>query len=132
MDYDSLIFLFGQVVSKYLAAFCVVTVLCWSAWSYLMQNRWKQILRDSTVYFLTIAFLTVILALRPVQSDISLWTPISWFSFSMLLIMELLWISYMFEGLLLLVSHFSLRKAPKQRIHSSHANRLINTPYARK
>ena len=132
MDYDSLIAIFGQVVTKYLAAFCIVSILCWSAWSYLLQNKWQQIVRDSAVYFLTISFLTVVLALRPVHADISFWTPVSWFSFSMLLIMELLWVSYMVEGLLQLISQISLRKASEKKIVSRQSNRFINTPYARK
>lgn len=132
MDYDSLITIFGQVVTKYLAVFCIVSILCWSAWSYLLQIKWQQILRDSAVYFLTISFLTVVLALRPVHADVSFWTPVSWFSFSMLLIMELLWISYMIEGMLQMMSQISLRKETAKQTISRRPNRLINTPYARK
>ena len=132
MEIDNVITILGLVVSKYFAAFCIISILFWSTWSYLMHSKWQQILRDSAVYFLTISFLSVILALRPVNADVDYWTPVSWFSFSMLFIMELLWLSYLVESLLQFITHISFHKSPKHGIMPDKSSRIINTPYARK
>jgi hypothetical protein len=90
----------GSWVSSYVAVFCLLSMLVWSAIAYLYTNKWHQIVRDCTIYFVTTGILTLFLTLSPTQPDIYLWKPITWFSFSMLLVMELLWIAFMIESLL--------------------------------
>ncbi len=84
-------------ITRYIAYFCLVTIVTWATVSYLWGKKWETPVRDSGIYLLTIGVLTLILALRPTKTDAIFWPPITWFSFTMLMVMELLWMSFLLE-----------------------------------
>lgn len=84
-------------VSRYIAGFCLVSIVLWATGSYLWSRNWQQRVRDSGIFFLVVGVLTLLLLLRPEGTDAVLWPPITWFCFSMLIVMELLWISFLVE-----------------------------------
>lgn len=111
-------------VSQYTALFCLITIVVWGAASLLMPLRDEQRLRDAAVYFFAIGILTIMLELRPAKTDVLFWAPITWFSFAMLMMMELLWLSFLTEALIKMIQRFSARfshNIPEQpAVHSSY------------
>lgn len=106
----------GLWVSQYIAGFCLITIALWAGGSYLWSKRWQQPVRDSGIYLLAIGLLTLILALRPTQSDAALWPPLTWFCFSMLIVMELLWLSFLVDAVIQGIHYLSRpqdREKPK-------------------
>ncbi|HEX2951964.1 MAG TPA: hypothetical protein VHV83_20710 [Armatimonadota bacterium] len=87
-------------VTQYIAVFCIITILIWGTCSYLLTEKWVKPVRDGAIYLAAIGALTLLLALRPAKTDIVLWAPLTWFSFSMLMVLELFWISYLTEGII--------------------------------
>lgn len=88
------------IVAQYLAWFALGTMVAWAVSHYLWAVKWQRTVRDTVIYLLIVGSLTMTLALRPEKYDPVLWTPITWFSFSMLMIMECLWVSFLIEALL--------------------------------
>lgn len=89
----------GIWITQYIAVFCLFTMLVWTVGAYVLVEHSEKTVRDSAVYLLALGILTLVLALRPAKTDIVLWAPITWFCFSMTLMLELLWISYLIEEL---------------------------------
>lgn len=86
-------------ITQYMAVFSLITILGWALGSFLWMKKWERQVRDAGLYFLSIGMLTLLLAIRPaLESDAVFWSPIAWFCFSMLLMLELLWISYIIEN----------------------------------
>ncbi len=87
-------------VTLYLAGFCLATIVLY-AWSqFLHAPHWQPAMRASVSYLAIIGGLTLALALRPAPSVApGVWEPITWFSFSMLLVMELLWLAFLLDRL---------------------------------
>ena len=132
MGYEEFVTILSHLVSRYIAVFCLASILCWAVGSYFLRPQWRRVVRDGAIYFFSIGILAGFLALNPLGSDIFFWAPLAWFSFSMLMIMELFWISYLLESLISYISHISLHKMPQQPISSMRTGRLSDTPYARK
>lgn len=86
-------------VAHYLAAACLITIVIWASTSYLFVIKWTKTVRDAFSFCVGIGLPALVLAIRPVAEDASYWEPIVWFFFSMLLMFELLWITYLGEAL---------------------------------
>src|SRR3990172_5983369 len=86
-------------VSRYIAAFCLVSIAVWGASMYLWAKDWHTRVRDAGIYLISTGVLTGILALKPTKMDAYFWPPITWFSFTMLIVIELLWIALLAEYL---------------------------------
>jgi len=84
-------------VTQYVAGFCLITIAAWACGMYVFAKKWEQPVRDAGVYFLTIGTLALILAIRPTTGDMMLWSPVVWFCFIMLMVTELLWVSFLFD-----------------------------------
>jgi len=87
-------------VARYIAAFCLVSVAVWGASMYLWVKDWQMRVRDASIYLFSIGVLTGVLALKPAKMDVYFWPPITWFSFTMLIVIELLWIAFLIEYLI--------------------------------
>ncbi len=86
-------------ITRYVAAFCLFTILAWAGGAFCYIAKWEQLVRDCLVYLLIIGITTLVLLFRPETNITPLLAALSWFCFAMLLIMELLWISYMMDHL---------------------------------
>lgn len=86
-------------IAYYCAGFCLLTIAAWAGGAYLWGRKWQKQVRDSAVYLLSIGSLSLTLALRPEGSDAMLWRPITWFCFTMLMVIELLWLTFLFDTL---------------------------------
>ena len=93
---DNIIFI---VVSRYIAAACLVSIAVWGAGMYLWAKDWHTRVRDAGIFLLVIGVLTGVLALKPAKMDAYFSPPVTWFSLAMLIVMELLWIAFLFESL---------------------------------
>ena len=105
-------------VSHYLAAACLITIVIWASTSYLFIEKWLTTVRDASSFFACIGIPTLVLAFRPANMDASYWEPIIWFFFSMLLLLELLWIAYLSEAVIKAI--FSLPRA--HNVHPTGGN----------
>ncbi len=102
-------------VSYYIAGFCLFTIFLWAGRSFLWGAKWRTQIRDAVTYFTTVSVLALILALHPENYDATFWRPISWFCFTMLLIVELLWISFLLDQVVVGIRTFFTsftRRAP--------------------
>jgi hypothetical protein len=97
MSLDNLADVIFIWVSRYIAALCLVSIAVWGASMYLWARDWHTKVRDAGIYLLSSGVLTGVLALKPEKMDAYFWPPIIWFSFSMLLVIELLWIAFLIE-----------------------------------
>jgi|GEM_PF-2065940 len=102
-------------VSRYIAAYCLVSIVVWGASMYLWVKDWHIRVRDAGIYLLSIGVLTGVLALKPVKMDAYFWPPITWFSFTMLLVIELLWTAFLIEYLVRAPRSLSNKKAESMR-----------------
>jgi len=106
--------LFAQLVlwvSRYIAVCCLISIAMWGVGMYLWHREWRSGVRDALVYFLSIGGLTLILALRPEKTDTLLWSAVTWFSLTLLIVLELLWLSFLVE--LLLYALNTVRPRPR-------------------
>jgi len=87
-------------ITQYISWSCLVSIIFWASGLFLWAKKWQRPVRDCSVYLVTIGVLTLVLMLRPSNHDVFLWSPLTWFCFTMLIIMELLWISFLFEALI--------------------------------
>jgi uncharacterized membrane protein YadS len=90
-------------VTQYAVLFCLLTIVAWGGSAFFLVSNWMKPLRDSVVYLLAIGLLALALSVRPNKLDSELWSPFCWFCFAMLMVLELLWISYLLESLLKLL-----------------------------
>ena len=100
MSLDNLDNIIFVIVARYIAAGCLVSIAVWGAGMYLWAKDWQTRVRDAGIFLLVIGVLTGVLALKPAKMDAYFWPPITWFSFAMLIVMELLWIAFLFESLI--------------------------------
>jgi hypothetical protein len=100
-------------VSRYVATFCLVSITLWAVGMYLWGRDWPTRVRDAGIFFATIGVLTVILAFKPTKTDAFFWPPLTWFSFTMLLILELLWLEFLVESLLRTCTKLGKAELPK-------------------
>ena len=108
-------------VSYYLVGFSLLTIFLWAGRAFLWGAKWRTQLRDAVTYFATICVLALVLALHPENYDATFWRPISWFCFSMLLVVELLWISFLLDQIVSGIRAFFsslVRRAPLP--HTAH------------
>lgn len=99
----------GLWVSRYIALFCLLTLLIWGGGAYLLLDKWVKPVRDAAIYLGLIGVLTLVLALRPAKMDMLFWPPITWFCFSMLMMMELLWLTFLTDATIKGIRKFSER-----------------------
>lgn len=103
-------------VAYYLSGFCLMTILIWAGRAYLWEEKWQRQIRDAIVYFSTIGVLTMLLAIHPENSDAIFWRSLTWFCFTMLMVIELLWVSFLleqvFRAIRVFVESFFVRAAP--------------------
>lgn len=86
-------------VSRYLAGFCLVSIALWGVGTFLWQQT-RSGVRDALVYFAAIGGLVLLLAVTPRNSPEFFWRAATWFSVPVLIVLELLWISFLVELLL--------------------------------
>jgi hypothetical protein len=95
--------LIDNLVCYYLSSVCIISISCWMIWAYTHSEKWQKVIRDCTMYLVTIMVTgTVMILFRnlPVQqTGHPIFIGIAWFAFSMLLIMELLWLSYAVDNI---------------------------------
>lgn len=124
-------------VTQYLALFCIATIAAWAGGMFAWAKHWETAVRDGGLFILIIGSLALILALVPQTSDVHLWMPVNWFCFTMLLMFELLWLSFLGDMLVR-----ALRDLPgrtlQQKLADGQQQRLCNrtkrlqaTPYKR-
>ena len=126
MSLESLSALAGDWVSQYLAGFCLLTIIIWGIIAFLRTPKWEKSVRDAGIYFLVIATLTLVLALRPPKGDALFWYPLTWFCFAMLLVMELLWMALLGETI-----YQAIIEVPAKQTTSSDKPRYPTNPSAR-
>jgi hypothetical protein len=112
MSLESLADIIFVWVSRYIAGFCLVSIAVWGASIYLWANDWHTRVRDAGIFLLSIGVLTVVLALKPAKTDAFFWPPLTWFCFSMLIVMELLWIAFLMEFVIRSLSSLMKPKTP--------------------
>jgi len=103
MDYLALSTIIFIWIARFIAAFCLVSIAVWGAGMYLWARDWQVRVRDAGIFLLVIGVLTIILALKPAKMDAYFWPPLVWFSFAMLIVMELLWITFLVEFIIRLL-----------------------------
>lgn len=86
-------------VTRYLAGLCLLTIAFWGASMYLWSKHWHTRIRDAGVYLGAIGILTLIMAMRPEKTS-GFWPPLIWFCFPMLIVLELLWLSFLLESIM--------------------------------
>lgn len=107
-------------VTQYLAVACLLSILLWTGVMYLKGQFWEKTVRDAALFLVSIGTLTLMLALRPTQTDAVFWNPLNWFCFTMLLMMELLWVSYLVDTAYQFARGMSMRgHAPVPPVHPS-------------
>ena len=94
---------FGIWVSQYLAIFCLATLVLLAAGRYFWVKGPDSRVRDLIMYLASISVLALVLAFSPSHTDSLLWPPVIWFCFTMLLMMELLWIAFLVEAVVRMV-----------------------------
>lgn len=85
-------------VTSYLAIFCLATLAAWIGGSYLWSRHWQKPVRDCISFLGAIGVLGGFMLFEPHTADPTVWSPLFWFSFTMLLVLELLWISFIAEA----------------------------------
>ncbi len=119
----------GIWVSQYLAVFCLATLVLMAGGRYLWVKSPDSRVRDLIMYLASISVLALVLAFSPSHTDTLLWPPVIWFCFTMLLMMELLWIAFLVEALVRMVmgipGWLTQRTAPEPPDHPN------GTPYSR-
>ena len=128
MSIEMLPILISAWVSCYLALFTLLSLLLWGVGAYLFLNKWHQVVRDSSLIFIAAGVLALLLYLCPTQPDIYLWKPLTWFSFAMLLVLELFWIAYLIDHLVRYLSKIPARLHPSEK----HDVRQSPTSYSRR
>jgi len=118
VTFDSLTHSLYLWVTCYLSLFSLVSIACWAGAVYLWGQEWPRRVRDALFYLLMIGGLTLILALKPVHSDALLWSPLTWFSFTLLMVMESLWLAYLLEAIFLYFRSVLVPTLPLPRKHS--------------
>ena len=108
-------------VSRYLAGFCLVSIAVWGASMYLWGKDWHTKVRDAGIFLISIGVLAVVLAFRPqtVADEFWFWPPVTWFSFSMLIVLELLWIAFLIESIIRKFSAIAKPHPPRSDGHQS-------------
>jgi hypothetical protein len=134
MTYEAIIHGLDISITQYLAGFCLATLVLY-AWAQMHGARWQQAVRACGSYLLIIGGLTVILTLRPdAARDPGYWEPITWFSFSMLLVLELLWIAFLVDHVWRAMRAFTHSHTPGQTAPdhaASHHAHWQETPLSR-
>jgi hypothetical protein len=108
-------------VSRYIASFCLVSIALWGAGMYLWGKEWHIKVRDAGIFLATIGLLTVILAFKPAKTDAIFWPPVTWFCFSMLTVLELLWLAFLVESIFRAFGKMTKsesEKPPRPRLNS--------------
>ncbi|MHB9134433.1 MAG: hypothetical protein ACYDBB_25455 [Armatimonadota bacterium] len=115
MTYETFTQMCDIWITQYSAGFCLVSILLWALITYLKAEHWERTVRDCAVYFLLIGTPALLLAMRPQHPDFFLWSPLSWFSFSMLIVLELLWLSFMIDTILRTIQDIVARNQQQMR-----------------
>ena len=102
-------------VSRYLPVFCLISIACWTTCVYLWGQDWQRRVRDSLSCFVMIGVLAGMLAVKPYQSDALIWPPLTWFCFTLLMVLELLWIAYLLEAVVLYLRGMLSPTAPPRQ-----------------
>ncbi len=113
--------------SRYMAGFSLLSVLAWVVVAYLRHNENKSAVRDGINYMVAIALLASAILLLPRESYLLAWQMILWFSFTVLLVLEILWLAYLLISLVDMAKSAGIR-----RINNELAPTQNNqTPYSR-
>ncbi len=111
--------LIDNLVCYYLSSLCVISITCWMIWAYTHNEKWQKVINDCIMYLITIFIsATVMIVFRNLpghQVSHPLFMGIAWFAFAILLIMEMLWLSYAFDNIM-------------QHCRQSFSNFYVNTP----
>jgi len=91
-----LLFLF---FSRYMAGFSVISVMVWVIVAYMRNKDNTIAVRDGINYMIAIGLLATTILLLPRESYFIIWQMILWFTFTVLLVLELLWIVYLLISL---------------------------------
>jgi hypothetical protein len=112
MDPEELSQLALKLVSRHFAIGCLITIAIWGLGVFIFDRNGKKRVRDALVYFLLIGSTATVLAFRPpgIPTSFSVWEPITWFCFTMLLIFELFWTTYVLEGIYRALQHLFARR----------------------
>jgi hypothetical protein len=128
MSIDLLTMQINLWVTHYIAVFCLLSIIAWSVGAYLCINKWRQVVRDCAIYFIMAGVLTLLQWLSPARTDVFFWKPITWFSFAMLMVFELLWIVFLIDNVFRGLQYLSKRLSPKSPSTSLRAR----TTYSRR
>lgn len=119
-----LLFLF---FSRYLAGFSMLSVLTWVVIVYLRRKDNYTAIRDGINYILAIGLLATVILLLPRESYSIIWQMILWFTFTVLLVLELLWLAYLLVSLIHLAKSVGIRRDNQGLSASNNPS----TPYSR-
>lgn len=115
MTFEALTSVIDVWVTQYVAVFCLTTLVMMALGRYLVLRRWDTATRDFGLFLASISSLTFVLLIAPQQGSL-LWPPVTWFCFTMLLVMETLWVANFIEriirALIALPSWLAHRLAP--------------------
>ncbi len=110
---DLLFFFF----SRYMAVFSMLTALIYVSIAYARTSKFAAV-RDGLTYIAAIAVLGVVLLFIPKENYFFIWQMVLWFTFTMLLVLEMLWFAY------LLVSLMDLAKIAAHRHANQNSSRI--------
>ncbi|MHB9025381.1 MAG: hypothetical protein ACYC7E_14630 [Armatimonadota bacterium] len=100
-------------ISQYLAGLCLVSIAIWCFVHFLRNPKWEQPVRDAAMSFAVIGVLTVFQTLRHQNVVIFSWPPLNWFCFTLLVLLEIFWISFLLDNLLQTIQAYQHR-LPKE------------------
>lgn len=103
---DLLFFFF----SRYMAVFSILTVLIYVSVGYLRTSKFSTV-RDGLIYMAAVAVLGLALLVIPKENYYFIWQMGLWFTFTMLLVLEMLWSAYLMVSLMDLVKIAAHRHA---------------------
>ena len=108
--------------SRYIAGFCLVSIVVWGVGMYIWSKDWQSKIRDAGIYLGAIGVLVVVLALRPEKDAPLYWKAITWFSFSMLVVLEVLWLAFLIKLICAAIGRAAhqdaeIKKPPTTRQH---------------
>ena len=118
-------------IPQYGAMISLVSILAWMAWARRNDPNWEQVRRDCTKYIVTITVpALVVILVHQLPADI-LDSPfiasLTWFCTALLLIIELLWLSFLFDRFVAMLNR-NQQGTPAHVNHPSTLNHGQHTP----
>ena len=127
ISWDALPDLLFLFFTRYMAGFSLISVLIWVIVVYTRHKENFTAIRDGINYMVAIGLLATVILLLPRESYFFVWQMILWFTFTVLLVLELLWLAYLLVSLIHMAKAVGIRRDN----HSLSTSNNPSTPYSR-